>query len=123
MATKASRPWLLKPRRLTRALAAGMRNMRGCGLPGWGLGVTVPTSTKPNPMAASASMQRAFLSRPAAMPTRLGNFSPASSIGSDTMVCDQAHCSGVPCPRASRFMVRSWAASASRQNRKGRARA
>ena len=40
--------------------------MRGLGLPGCPLGVTVPTSTKPNPMAARPSMQRAFLSRPAA---------------------------------------------------------
>ena len=46
--------------------------MRGLGLPGWALGVTVPTSTKPKPIAAKASMQRAFLSRPAARPTRFG---------------------------------------------------
>ncbi len=60
--------------------------MRGLGLPGCGLGVTVPTSMKPKPIAPSASMQRAFLSSPAARPTRFGNRSPASSIGSSTML-------------------------------------
>ena len=34
-----------------------------------------------------------------------------------------AHCSGVPWPRARDAMVSSWAASASRPNKKGRARA
>ena len=55
--------------------------MRGFGLPGCGLGVTVPTSTKPKPMAPKASMQRAFLSRPAARPTRFGKRRPASVTG------------------------------------------
>ncbi len=61
---KASSPSLLKPSRLISASAWGRRNMRGLGLPGCAFGVTVPTSTKPKPMAPRPSMQRAFLSRP-----------------------------------------------------------
>ena len=116
----ASRPSLLKPRRLISARASGRRNMRGLGLPDCALGVTVPTSTNPKPMAPRASMQRAFLSRPAARPTRLGKVRPASSMGSSTVSLHQAHCSGVRCPRASMSMVSSWAASASMPKRRGR---
>jgi hypothetical protein len=46
--------------------------MRGFGLPGCGRGVIVPTSTKPKPSAASASMCAPFLSSPAASPTGFG---------------------------------------------------
>jgi hypothetical protein len=42
-------------------------------------------------------MQRAFLSRPAARPTRLGNFNPASTTGSSTRRLQYAQASGVPC--------------------------
>jgi len=84
LARKASSPSLLKPSRLISASRWGSRNMRGLGLPGWAFGVTVPTSTKPKPMAEKASMQRAFLSSPAARPTRLGKVRPASSTGSST---------------------------------------
>ena len=118
----ASRPSLLNPRRLISARASGSLNMRGLGLPGWGLGVTVPTSTKPKPMAPKASMHRAFLSSPAAIPTRFGKRKPASSTGSSTRVWHQAHCNGVRCPLASMSMVRSCAASGSMPNRKERVR-
>ena len=43
--------------------------MRGRGLPGCARGVTVPTSMKPKPSAASPSMHAPSLSRPAASPT------------------------------------------------------
>ena len=46
--------------------------MRGFGLPGCASGVTVPTSTLPKPIAPKASMQRPFLSSPAARPMRFG---------------------------------------------------
>ena len=65
-----SAPSLLKPIRLTIARSAGSRNSRGCGLPGCGSPVTVPTSTCPKPSAARASMPTAFLSKPAARPER-----------------------------------------------------
>ena len=50
--------------------------MRGLGLPGCALGVTVPTSMKPKPIAPRPSMQRPFLSSPAARPMRLGKRQP-----------------------------------------------
>ena len=46
--------------------------MRGFGLPGCGRGVTVPTSRKPKPSVARPARWAAFLSRPAASPTRIG---------------------------------------------------
>ena len=95
--------------------------MRGLGLPGWPLGVTVPTSTKPNPKALKASMHWAFLSSPAASPTRLGNVSPARVMGSSTLFCAYKHCKAVLCVLASIASVCSWATSASIENRKGRA--
>ena len=55
--------------------------MRGFGLPGCASGVTVPTSTLPKPSAPKASMQRPFLSSPAARPMRLGKRRPASVTG------------------------------------------
>ena len=72
----ASAPSLLKPSRLITASSASSRNRRGRGLPGCGSGVTVPTSTKPKPSRSSASGTSAFLSKPAAMPTGLGNVRP-----------------------------------------------
>src|SRR4051812_48473128 len=95
--------------------------MRGFGLPGCALGVTVPTSMKPKPMPPSPSMQRAFLSRPAARPTRLGKFRPASVTGSSTKALQYAHLRGVPCTMASDCSVSSCAISGSRPKRKGRA--
>ncbi|EXI74044.1 MAG: hypothetical protein AW07_02182 [Candidatus Accumulibacter sp. SK-11] len=68
--------------RLMIACRSGIRNIRGRGFPGCGRGVTVPTSMKPKPSAASASMCSPFLSRPAARPTGLGNSSPMSETGS-----------------------------------------
>ena len=74
------------------------------------------------PMAAKASMARAFLSSPAARPTRLGKRRPASVTGSLTRCAAQAHCSGVPWPRASMSSVSSCAVSGSMPNSRGRAR-
>ena len=76
-----STPSLLKPIRLISASASGSRKSRGFGLPGWARGVTVPHSRKPNPSAASASTCAAFLSSPAASPTRFGNESPIAVTG------------------------------------------
>ena len=73
---KRSTPSLLKPSRLIIAWASGRRNIRGFGLPGCGRGVTVPHSMKPKPSVARPSMCAAFLSSPAARPTRLGNVEP-----------------------------------------------
>ena len=63
------------------ACFSGMRNNRGLGLPACGRGVTVPISTKPNPISANASMQSPFLSRPAAKPTGLSKVIPAIVTG------------------------------------------
>ena len=52
------------------------RKTRGRGLPGCGRGVTVPISAKPSPMASTAPTTRASLSKPAAMPSGLGNVRP-----------------------------------------------
>ena len=52
------------------------RNMRGLRLPLCARGVSVPTSTKPKPMARSSRGTRASLSKPAAMPTGLGKSRP-----------------------------------------------
>ncbi len=76
----ASAPSLLKPIRLTIARSAGSRASRGRGLPGWGSPVTVPTSTNPNPSAASASMPTAFLSNPAASPSTPGKSMPITRV-------------------------------------------
>ncbi len=40
---------------MIKASACGKRNIRGLGLPGWPLGVTVPTSTKPNPKTGTVT--------------------------------------------------------------------
>ena len=48
----------------------------GAALPLCARGVSVPTSTKPKPMARSSRGTRAFLSKPAAMPTGLGKSRP-----------------------------------------------
>ena len=72
------------------------------------LGVTVPTATKPKPIAASPSMQRAFLSSPAARPTRLGNFRPASCTGSRTRLPPWSRARAVPRGAASSAAVGGW---------------
>ena len=51
-----STPSLLKPIRLIIALASGIRNKRGFGLPDCGRGVIVPISMKPKPNPANASI-------------------------------------------------------------------
>ena len=55
--------------------------MRGRGLPGCARGVTVPTSMKPKPSAASPSMYAPFLSSPAASPTGLRKLRPMTVRG------------------------------------------
>jgi hypothetical protein len=67
----ASAPALLNPIRLTIARGTN-RNKRGVGLPGWGRGVTVPTSTKPNPNAAHAVRASAIFIEPRRQPHRVG---------------------------------------------------
>ena len=52
--------------------------MRVPALPLCASGVSVPTSTKPKPMARSWRGTRAFLSKPAAMPTGLGKSRPST---------------------------------------------
>ena len=46
--------------------------MRGLGLPGCGLGVTVPTSTKPKPMAPSAVDAAGVLVQPGGQADAVG---------------------------------------------------
>ena len=55
---------------------SGTRKMRGFGFPGCARAVIVPTSAKPNPSASHAGSATAFLSKPAASPTGLGNVTP-----------------------------------------------
>ena len=112
----ASSPSLLKPKRLIIACWSGRRKQRGWGLPGWGRGVTVPTSTEPKPSASRPSMASAFLSKPAAMPTGLGKSSPHSrwaSTGSHLPPIGGVR------PVASSRMVTVWASSGERQRSSG----
>ena len=81
----ACMPSLLNPKRLISAACSGSRKARGLSLPGWGRGVTVPTSTAPKPSAKSPTMASAFLSSPAATPTGLGKSSPATCMRSDVL--------------------------------------
>ncbi len=67
--------------RLIIASCSGKRNKRGLGLPGCARGVTVPTSIKPKPSLSRPTKCSAFLSKPAAKPTGLGNFKPITSTG------------------------------------------
>ena len=82
-ASAASWPWLLNPMRLMTASSSTSRNSRGRGLPCCGRGVSVPTSTKPNPSPSIASGTSPSLSNPAASPTGEGKASPATSLASD----------------------------------------
>ena len=81
--TPAAIPSLLNPIRLIIAFWGISRNRRGFSLPGCGRGVSVPTSTKPNPAWPKALTVSASLSIPAASPTRLRNFIPRISTGSE----------------------------------------
>ena len=75
-AAAAAAPALLNPIRLTSARSAVSRNIRGGGFPGWARAVTVPTSTNPNPNAASPRVPRASLSKPGRQPERPGKLQP-----------------------------------------------
>ena len=77
-AAAAIAPALLNPILLTSARSAASRNIRGLGFPGCARAVTVPTSTNPNPSAASPRVPRASLSNPAASPSGPGNSSPSA---------------------------------------------
>ena len=85
--------------------------MRGLSLPGCGLGVTVPTSIKPNPKAAIPLTQAAFLSKPAARPTRLVKRQPNNSTGSCTGAGNRHLAKPVFPAAPSRPKVKSWATS------------
>ena len=62
--------------------------MRVPALPRCASGVSVPTSTKPKPMARSWRGTRAFLSKPAAMPTGLAKSRPSYGLGQAPVVRD-----------------------------------
>ncbi len=118
LATRWSTPLLLKPMRLMIPSAGITRNRRGLSLPLWGLGVTVPTSIKPNPMAPNASMHSPSLSRPAANPTGLAKESPMTVTGRFGKFWRKKQSSGVPRRRGKYFIERSWACSGLSLNRK-----
>jgi len=63
------------------ARSAARRNSLGCGLPGCGLGVTPPISTKPNPRPSRPRTTSPCLSKPAARPTGLSASIPARRTG------------------------------------------
>ncbi len=113
----AAAPWLLNPIRLTSARSSGNRNIRGFGLPGCGRAVTVPTSTKPNPSAASPMTPAPSLSNPAASPSGPGKSSPNArtrsegSRGPRTRRSAQARPGTSAAARISQNAAR-WAASA-----------
>ena len=69
----SSAPELLKPSLLIRASSSSSLKTLGLGLPNWGFGVIVPTSTKPNPRLNRGLYTSAFLSNPAATPIGEGN--------------------------------------------------
>ena len=69
-----SEPELLKPNLFIRASSSSSLKTLGLGLPNWGFGVIVPTSTKPNPRLNRGLYTSAFLSKPAATPIGEDNF-------------------------------------------------
>ena len=69
-----SEPELLKPNLFIRASSSSSLKTLGLGLPNWGFGVIVPTSTKPNPRLKRGLYTSAFLSNPAATPIGEDNF-------------------------------------------------
>ena len=75
-------PSELKPYRLITAPSSRSLNTLGLGLPGCGLGVTLPISTNPKPMASSAGNALASLSNPAARPIGFANRRPHASTAS-----------------------------------------
>ena len=64
------------------ARSAARRNSLGCGLPGCGLGVTPPISTKPNPRPSRPRTTSPCLSKPAARPIGFATSIPALRTGS-----------------------------------------
>ncbi len=120
----ASRPSLLKPMRLIRALSAGSRNRRGCGLPSCATGVTVPTSMNPKPRQARPSMCFPSLSKPAARPTGLGKSRPIRCFfkpGRSTQKSRRSsrRTGGIAAAVSSRKTVMRWAFSGEKRNRSG----
>ena len=75
-----SAPKLLNPNLFISAWSSTKRKTLGLGFPYWARGVTVPTSTKPNPSLNKELYTSASLSKPAAIPTGLGIFFPNISI-------------------------------------------
>ena len=65
---------LLNPNLFIMALSWANLKTLGFLLPDWGLIVTVPISTNPNPKAINPWYATAFLSNPAAIPIGLGKF-------------------------------------------------
>ena len=78
-----SDPELLKPNLLISASSSSNRNTLGFSFPNCLRGVTVPTSTNPNPKLKMELYTSASLSKPAAIPTGLGIFFPKISISID----------------------------------------
>mgnify|MGYP003334795724 CR=1 FL=1 len=68
-----STPSLLNPNLFINALSSVNLKILFFGLPSWGLGVTVPISINPKPWSLICWKISAFLSKPAAKPTGLGN--------------------------------------------------
>ena len=78
--TASSTPSLLKPIRLIMAWSSLRRNNLFLGFPACPFGVSVPISINPNPKLDNCLYKTAFLSKPAARPTGLGNFKPNTSL-------------------------------------------
>ena len=112
-----SAPRLLKPIRLITARSSTSRNSRGLGLPACGRGVIEPTSANPKPRPKSWSGTSASLSNPAAIPSGLGNCSPATSTARGPVFGGPARGE-----TASALTVRRWASSGSILKSSGRAR-
>ena len=66
-------PLKLNPYQLIIPLSSAKWNIQGLGLPGWGSGVTVPTSTNTNPNCNKEAIALPSLSNPAANPIEDGN--------------------------------------------------
>ena len=75
-----SAPSLLNPKRLIAARSSLRRKSLGLALPGCGRGVAAPTSRNPKPAFDKGAIAVAFLSKPAASPTGLGNKMPANVV-------------------------------------------
>ena len=78
-----SEPELLNPSLLIKASSSSRRNILGLGFPYWLRGVTVPTSTNPNPNLNKELYTSASLSKPAAIPIGFGIFFPKISVSID----------------------------------------